>query len=144
MVQSAEMSRRSRLAVLVERHTEHRLESVASLSIVVLGLYFILPFWGGNAFTRNGASAVAYAFMSGIAPEWAWGGWFLFCGLLARTGITTNSYRLRQLGMLMVVASRAFMLLSLGSQTGWQGGVLPEHLTWMVTSFLAYWGIDAK
>lgn len=121
----------TRLAL--SRYFEHRLEFVASLALMLLGLWL--------AFTP---APLSYSFLGTIAPLPLFGAAFFVVGFISRLAILYQKYTLRQAAMLAVFFVRLFLLGAVGYGTHWQSTTIPDHLTWCVMSFWAYLRLDRE
>ena len=118
------------------RYFQHRLEFIASISLMLLGLWLVYT----GLFH---IPPLAYTFLSTLAPLWVWG-WFLFLiGLLSRVGMYYDNRSLRQGAMLMTFAIRAGLLGAVIYGTNFTSNTIPEHISWLIVSLWAYLRIDA-
>lgn len=115
-----------------DRYFHHRLEFMASTSLILSGLWLVIL-----------KDALSYTFLSTLAPLWLWGWVLVTIGFASRLGIYKSSRRLRQMAMLAVFFARVFLLLAVAYGTAWRSNTIPEHLAWIITSTWAYLRIDA-
>ena len=111
--------------------TQHRLEAVGALSLVILGIWLLVT-----------PAALSYRYLTELAPLWVSGVFLISVGMLSRIGLWLRLPWLRRVGLFAVIVCRLFLLFAVVWGMAGPSNTVPEHISWVIVSGWAYLRVD--